>query len=257
MGRAEKLVGFSCTHHPLHDPGAISWLIDLIVREKPTVLGFMGDGIESNASSQWPDAMELGLDLEDEFKSLNGFLADLRKAAPRARKRYLPGNHEENILRAGRIDKRLRSLVDWKNHRNVPELKNWEVGKSYNYSRRLGATWLGQICLSHGYETTPTQQSTEAMYFTRNVPHSLYLCGHTHRPQPVTQVEFKGGLTLPHHYANVGCLRNLEPGYMERKRKWGWGHAAFVGEFIPTKSPRMSREWDGRIIVRRMYDEAA
>jgi predicted phosphodiesterase len=258
MAKALKLVAFSCTHHPLHDESAIDWLLGLIRRERPNVVAHLGDGIESNASSQWPDAMELGLDLADEFTSLNGFLADVRKAAPKgATLKYLPGNHEENILRAGRVDKRLRKLVDWRRPENIKEMANWEVGRSYNYSRRLGCSWLGPVCLSHGYETTPTQASTEAIYFTRNWPNSLYIAGHTHRPVQVTQIEFKGGLALPHHYANVGCLRNLDPGYMERKRKWGWGQGAFVGEFMPLKSPRLSREWDGRVEVHRMYDEAA
>lgn len=258
MGKAQKLVAFSCTHHPLHDPKAIEWLLELIRKERPNVVAHLGDGLESNASSQWPDAMERGLELKDEFRSLNEFLKQVRLAAPTARKKYLAGNHEENINRAGRLDKRIRSLCDWRNNENLSELRDrWEIGRSYNYSRRLGCSWLGPICLAHGYETTPTQASTEALYFTRNWPNSLYISGHTHRPVPVTQIEFKGGLPLPHHYANVGCLRNLEPGYMERKRKWGWGQAAFVGEYMPLKSPRLSREWSGRIETFRMYDEAA
>jgi hypothetical protein len=255
MAKLEKVVAFGCTHHPLQDPAAISWVLDLIVREKPSLVVHLGDGIESNASSQWPDAMEMGIALEDEFVSLNGFLADVRKAAPKAKRKYLGGNHESNILRAGRIDKRIRSLVDWRNHRNVPELREWSVGGDYSYSRRLGCSWFGPMCFAHGYETTPSQASTEAMYFTKAWPNSVYISAHTHRPTPVTQIEFKGGLMLPHHYANVGCLRNLDPGYMERKRKWAWGHGAFVGEFMPLKSPRQSREWDGRIDVLKMYDD--
>ncbi len=255
--RAQKIVAFGCTHHPLHDPAAIDFLLDTVVKEKPDVIVHLGDGIEANAASQWDDAKELAIDLGAEYDASNAFLADLRKAAPRARRKYLSGNHESNVTRAGRLDKRIRTICNWSNPRNQPELENWEVGKDYNYSHRLGSFWLGPICFSHGYETTTTQQEVEAIYFTRNWPYSLYVSAHTHRPARVDEIMFRNTLPMSRWRCNVGCLRDMNPSYMERNRKWAWGQGVFVGEAKPLKSPRLSKEWDGEIRVFKMYDEAA
>jgi predicted phosphodiesterase len=256
-GKTQKFVAFGCSHHPLHDPSATAWVVETVAKERPDVVAFLGDGLEANAASQWDDAKELAIALGDEYESLNAFLADLRKAAPKARRIYRAGNHEDNIVRAGRLDPRIRGLCDWRNPRNLPELSGWNASASYNYSRRHGCTWLGpQICLAHGFETTNANCEVEAMYFLRNSPYSLYACAHTHRPTPVTPIVWKS-LPMDRWHANVGCLRNLEPGYMERKRKWAWGHAMLVGEYKPLKSPRMCREWDAEVRVLRMYDGEA
>jgi predicted phosphodiesterase len=254
LSRALRLIAFGCPHFPLNDPCATEALIEEVVRVKPDVLAHLGDGIEANAASQWDDAKELAIELDAEYEAHNAFLERLRKAAPKARRIYRPGNHEANVVRAGRLDKRIRRTCDWRNAKNQSELEHWEVAPEYNYSRQHGATQLGQIWLSHGFETTATQLARQALYFTRNCPFGLLLTAHTHRPAKVREVCY-GDLPLNRYYGDVGCLRDLEPEYMKRNRKWGWGHAWFVGDFMELHSPRMSKEWDGEVKIVRMYDE--
>jgi hypothetical protein len=239
----------------VHDRDAIAWVLDRVEREKPDVVALLGDGIEGNAASQWADAKEMNIPLKREFDSLNGFIKRLRERAPKAKRLYTAGNHCTNLMREARIDQRLRSLCDWADLKNVPEWEHWSLLKTYNYCRGRGSLWLGpQICFSHGYETTAPKINREAMYFTKNSPFSLYIHAHTHRPHEPRMVML-GDLPMDRWYANVGTLRDMNPAYMERKPKWNWGQAMIVGEVMPLKSPRMSREWDARLEVYRMYDQ--
>jgi hypothetical protein len=257
MAKPLKFLAFGCLHAPLHDPEAVAWCLERIAKERPDEIAFLGDGLEANAASRWPDAIELNLALEQEFDALNAFLADVRKAAPRARRVYRAGNHDLNLLGKGRIDPRVRSLCDWKSHKNIPEWAHWEVGADYNLSRHRGCSWLGpQICLAHGFGTTDAKVNREAMYFLANAPFGLYLTAHTHRPEDKRQVRM-GSLPMSRWTMNVGTLRNMEPDYMERCEKWNWGQAIVVGERMPLKSPRMTREWDAHLEVFRMYDDLA
>lgn len=257
MAKSEKFVAFGCPHFPLQDDEAIGWLIDTIRREKPSVVAHLGDGIEANAASQWDDAKELAIELGDEYEAHNAFLAEVRKAAPNARRIFRAGNHSSNITAAGRLDKRIRKICDWRSPKNQPELAHWSVGAEYVYCRARGCSWLTpQVCLGHGHETTEGGVEVEAMYFTKNAPFSLYLTAHTHRPKPVSEIVWKK-LPMDRWMGNVGTLRDMaSANYMDRKRRWEWGQACVVGEAMPLKSPRMSKEWSAETRVFRMYDEA-
>lgn len=254
-----KAILFGCTHHPLHDPEAIAWVLDLIRAEKPDDIGYLGDGIEGNAASKWEDATEEANPLEAEFNSHNAFLTELRKAAPKAKRYFCAGNHDTNLLKPGRIDKRIRSLCDWANPKNQPEWEkgHWTLQREYNKSRARGCLWLSpQVCLSHSWATTDAKADVEAMYFLANSPFGLYVGAHTHRPQDKRQVVFRT-LPMSRWHMNTGCLRDMNPGYMERNAKWNWGQAAVVVEYSPLKSPRMCREWDAELRTFRMYDDIA
>lgn len=255
MSDTKTALFFGCPHMPLHDKAATDWCAERIGKIQPDYVCGLGDWVEANASSRWPDAEELNIALESEFDTLNEWLVRIRKAAPKAKRYARAGNHDANILGKGRIDQRVRSLCNWASKKNVPEWEHWTVDPRYLFSREQGCTWLGpQLCWSHGYETTPARVQREAMYFTKNAPYAIYIAAHTHRPHDATEVKF-GDLPMSRWHLNVGCLRDMEPDYMARKPKWNWGHAISVVEFKPLKSPRMCREWDARLEVLRFYDD--
>ncbi len=255
MSKSIKFIAFGCRHAPLSDPSATQWVIDAIAREKPDAIIDLGDGIEGNAASQWQDAKEIILSLADEFAADAKFMFDVRKAAKAGTRLIrLAGNHEANLLRKGRIDPRTRDLCKWYEGK---EFEHWTTVKDYIYCRRRGSFWLTpQTCFSHGYETSAARIAREAMYFTSNAPLSVYVAAHTHRPHSVQPVMW-GDLPMGRWHCNVGCLRDLKPDYMHRKATWNWGHAMAIGEAMPLKSPRMTKEWDMRIEVKGMYDELA
>lgn len=249
-----KTVAFSCPHFPFVDEAAWAKLCDLVRQERPDYVVCLGDVVESGVASRWPDAKELAVPLSLEFKNAGEHLEQLRGAAKvGCRLIALEGNHDANLAEPGRIDKNLRDLCDWR--KGIKEIaEHWGTPTNYVYCRRRGAFRIGQqVVLAHGYETSPQPIRREAFYFADEW--GLYVAGHTHRPTPNVEEVVWADLGLRKWHANVGTLRELDPHYMTRKRKWNWGHAAAVIECLPLKSPRASREWSCHIEVFGMYDE--
>ncbi len=242
-----SFLAFSCPHCPLEDANAIKWLLGKIEAEKPAVVIHLGDGHEADSASRWPS--EYDWELADEFKAHNDLLASIRKVAPKARKVFLPGNHDANLSEWNRIDKKLRGLCDY--HKQEPELEHWEQPCKYEYDRRSGCFRLGQVTFSHGYEAN--QSGDEFQSILLGVPFGLFIGGHTHRPTPgIMRASKTAAVPLPFWYANPGCMRDLKPQYMKRKRSHQWGQGVVIGEAMETKSPRMSRMWDARVETFRL-----
>jgi predicted phosphodiesterase len=257
LSRAQKAIIFGCLHAPFHDESAVEWLLGRINKVQPDYVAFIGDALEANAASRWPDAVELNLSLETEFKALNTFLENVRKACPKSKRIFMAGNHDNNLLGTGRIDPRVRSLCDWKRKENVPSWESWKIHPHYEYCRRRGSLQLGQqIILSHGYETSATRMDRECLYMSAGQPSSLYVTAHTHRSEHPKMVTW-GDLPMNRWRANVGCLRDLKPQYMARKSTWNWSHALVNVEFMPLKSPRQHKEWSANTEVFKTYDEWA
>lgn len=248
-----SFVAFSCPHCPLQDGGAVAWMLDRIGSLRPDVVVHLGDGHEADSASRWPS--EYDWTLADEFAAHEALLKAIRKAAPRARRVFLPGNHDDNLLSINRIDKRLRGLCDYRAKSNSPELHEyWEQPVEYVYDRRRGVFRIGQVSFCHGFESGANGDEYHAILLGQ--PYGLHVTGHTHRPTPVVvQAMRTRGIPLPYWYANPGCLRDLKPPYMKRRRSHGWGQGIVVGAASVTKSPRLSRQWEAVVEVYRMADD--
>ena len=244
-------VAFGCAHVPLTDQGAFQWLLSQIREVKPDVIVNLGDWFEADSVSRWPS--EYDWSLEDEYRKGDSMMAEIRAAAPSARRIFLPGNHDDNILAQARVPIKLRSRVAW----NVPQydskgkwlnkelLTYWERPASYIYCRRRGVWRLGQVTFSHGFESSLNADLHQSILL--GVPNGLYVGAHTHKPLPVTQAVRTPSIPLPYWYANVGCLRDLKPVYVQRKRTHGWGHACIVGEAHPDGRHRHTRHWSAEL----------
>tara|TARA_R110002012_G_scaffold120651_1_gene270067 strand:+ start:20496 stop:21263 length:768 start_codon:yes stop_codon:yes gene_type:complete len=250
VATTERFLAFSCTHAPKEDPEAINWLLKKIEEHKPTTIVHLGDGLEADSASRFPS--EADWDLKTEFDSFNNTLYQVRNAAPDATCVFLEGNHDRNLLELNRIDKRLRGLCDWRDTKNVPEIENWLTPTEYRYDRRKGCYRIGQVCFSHGYEANASAGKHEAVYFCNEF--GLYVHGHLHRTQPVTQVMMNPTRPLRYWYANPGTLAEMDRDYMSRKRKMMWGQGIIVGEAQKLQSPRLKRCWDAHLEVFRKWD---
>jgi predicted phosphodiesterase len=247
-----SFLSFSCPHHPLADPNAIDWLIDKIKEYKPDWIVCLGDMLEGNAASRWPN--EYDWSLSDEFYIANVFMNRVRLAHPTARRIWIPGNHDNNIQKINRINKDLRDLCDWKSPERIPEIKNWIVPCDYVNDVKYGCWRLGQVCFSHGYSASVSSDEFQALKF--GMPYGLFVCGHTHRPKRVTRCMKTKAQPLHHYYANAGCLRTLKPDYVETDDTQMWGHAIVVGEamtwrydngYIPN-----TPQWEAQTIIYQM-----
>lgn len=256
----KRWVAFSCVHAPEHDQSAVDWLCEIIREHKPDVLISLGDDLEADGASRWPS--EAAYALIDEYEADDRIKAQIAKAAPRAELVRLMGNHCHNILDQGRINPKLRELCDWRTpqytHKGVQVNANslrWRVAGTYDFCRRRGVYRLGQATFGHGWMTSVNAGRDQSVLL--GTPYGLFVSGHTHAPESVSQAKMTGKVPLPYWYANAGTLRNLDPEYMRRNNAFHWGQACVIGESDmragPAKSPRMSRCWAAETIVKDMY----
>jgi predicted phosphodiesterase len=219
----KSFLAFSCTHCPHQDETAIAWLLGQIADRKPDVIVHLGDLVEGDAGSRWND--EAVHTLLDEYAVANELLKSVRKVAPKSTGLViLQGNHDANILAKGRIDPRVRQLLDMR--KNIDELQHWNTKAEYEYDRKRGCFRLGQVCFCHGFDCS----AAGIRRATMTTP-------------------------LPWWVANAGCLRDLKPDFVKRLNTQMWSQAVVVGESELIKSPRSQRCWDAETVVFREYDQ--
>lgn len=255
-----KFVAFGCPHAPLQDNEHIAWICEHIRQHKPDYVICLGDLHEMDSASRWPS--EYDFSLQDEYKAANNdVLKPVRLAAPKnARCVLLPGNHDDNLMEVGRVNPKIRELTCWKQRQwfdgvwiNEELLTNWNYKTPYEYSQR-GVFRLGQVSFIHGYEAS--QAADEYQSILLGVPNGLTIAAHTHKPTSVGQACKTKQVPLPYWYANAGCSRIMDCGYMARKRQHLWGQGLVLGaceaKNITSKMPTTT-QWDAETIVRKMY----
>jgi len=248
MGNA-RIIAFSCCHAPFTPDSHKGWLLEQIREFKPNVLVNLGDWFESAAASVHPD--EHQHDLADEYEFAASMSAEFRKAAPKARLVWTLGNHDDNIQKkdARRVPKNLRSLVHWNRSEWADEFRRWE---QYPYVKDERCCFqMGQVVFYHGFAHSESSDESEALEMAMYLgghSHRLFVRGHTHRPEHVTQCRRNSKVPLPWWHANVGTIGPLKPGYMERQSTLRWGVACAKVECDP--KARMGKSWDCEIVMK-------
>lgn len=248
----KSFLAFGCPHVPFHSKTARIWLLQQILSRQPDVIVCLGDLFEADAASvHASDYAEH--DLLTEFRVGADYLESVRQAGDGAECYWLHGNHDQNLRRrdARRIPKKLRSLCDWNEH--CSEFAHWKQ-IPYIKSRR-GCLQLGQqVIFTHGFDVGVNSDELEAIQFANYVgqANTLTIRAHTHRPEPPTQCRRTRKILLPFFFANSGCMCDIEQlEYADRVDTSMWGSAVVVGEFIETKSPRLSPCWTAETIVHK------
>ena len=253
--KPKSFVAFSCPHVPLLDEDAFTWLLGEIDELEPDYLINLGDTFEADSSSRWPS--EYDWTIKDEYEAAQKMLERLGSVtSPECKKVMLAGNHDANITALGRFDKRIRDVLDPREH--VPAMREWQVEWDYEYdtTRTKGVFMLNDVLFMHGFEANISSDAMQAILMCN--PFGLLVSGHTHMPKPVTQVNKTQRVCLPYWYANAGCMRNLDPDYVSRKRHHDWGHALVHGEVNPdvmnvrsTNGLRRHAGWDAQTKIYR------
>ena len=257
-----------CAHAPLHDKDAVRYFCDQILDFKPHVVVLNGDARESDAASQWPS--EYPFSLMDEYRILDQEvyqpICDAGDSVGVSEFIENEGNHDFNIRSEGRIAQNVRALCDYREPQfvggemvNRCYIERWSRGHEYENCPVRGVLRFGQVAITHGYACSKNSDEQEAILLGCHM--GLTVRSHTHRPVRVTQAVSKADIDLPYWYANTGCLRDLSPSYMGRKRKEKWGHGCVLIEADlrcgPHKSLRASRQWEAETRIKSLYPEWA
>lgn len=249
--KTARFVSLSDLHVPDLDPEAFEWAVDIIKGHKPNVVVLNGDLFEADAASRWPS--ERAHTLDDEYREACATLASIRRAAPKGcRLVFVPGNHDANITAPHRISKKIRSLVDYRQHQALrSELLHWEHNLQYVSVPKLCCFRLGQVTFLHGFKAARNSDLQESLLYGEEW--GLTVRGHTHHPVSVTQVNH-GAIRIPRWFANSGCLVSMDPPpeYVRRTNTQAWGQAVVIGEAAVSAQNQKGRWWDAETLIKKL-----
>lgn len=252
--RSTKWAFATDVHAPFVNHTALALAITAIKEHKPDVLVCGGDLFESGFASVHPN--EYDHDGLDEYEAASEILKQLQAAAPRAKKVWLLGNHDDNIQRRDprRVPKELRRLVHWDNSKFSDVFKSWQQVPYIKGER--GCYQIGQVVFKHGFALNDESEALQFSNYTGGYAHRLVVGGHTHAPMPPTPAMRTRKISLPLWYANGGTLCDIDAmSYMDRNDKWSWGAAVVLGDCDPSGSCLPGRRWDAETRILRMHSE--
>ena len=209
------------TQPPTNAPSAS--VVDAAKELKPTHIVNVGDTYDMYSFSRFARSMDVITPREELMQGremAEEMWANLAKAAPKAKRFQVLGNHEDRIRKRimdrapeyeAILEKPITELTDFKNVTNLGSSKSELV--------------INDTVFIHGWSTTP---GFHVRYFLQNVVH-----GHTHRGS-VTYVAIKGKTLYELDCGFIADADSLPLEYRETKT-CAW-HAGFG--FIDKYGPR-------------------
>jgi len=214
----EKVVMLNDIHVPFHDRETISAVHGALKQMKPNRVILGGDIIDFYSISRFDKDPLRRLHLDEEVVETEAYLESLRKAVPKSKIIYMPGNHEERLQKY--INVHAPELA-WVKELRLPSLLHldrygveWHDKRWYEY-RGILFSHLDRANKYGGY----TAKNLGAD-FGKPVVH-----GHSHK---VGNVQI--GDT---NFYDNGCLCNLDAEYVTGPSLWS--QAFMVVDFIKDK----------------------
>jgi len=192
---------------PDHDGLALKKILKVIEDVQPFQVVQIGDGIDFPQVSQWSvgTAGMYADTLQGHISSYSvGFLEGVRERAPKARLRWLEGNHD---LRIAAFIKKYAPALASLDSLSIPSLFSLdELGWSYE----KGPINIGtNVYAIHGHECggySSTISAWDAKFTKRYGSHRSYVFGHTHQPALVTRAYGFEGKLDGRFTMNVGSV---------------------------------------------------
>lgn len=250
-----KVIAFGCTHHPVSDAENTEWRNRQIAEFQPDVVVHMGDWMDADAASRWPNEHEWTL--QDEYDAVAADARTINRLVPDAKKVWIMGNHDDNLESPNRIPKKLRDVCSWRNYSPLLyELSSWKIipyghRLKYEDNKWLGGYRIGQVTFQHGAEAGSSADMDQAVLY--GVENGLWVGSHTHRPLPVQQAIMRNKIPLRYWFCNVGCGADWDKmEYVRRSNIARWGHGLLKLHVNPARSAFSSRQWEGEVVIRKM-----
>lgn len=201
-----RIVFISDVHAPFQDEKAVEATLSFIKWWKPTELIFMGDVVDFYAISRFDRDPDRRFKLQDEIDEGVKILKRFCKVAPKARKRFLRGNHEHRLQKY--LWSKAPEMASLRSNSIPVQLKLDELGIEYIEGGKLV---LNGTIIKHGNVVRKF-----SAYSARGEFESCGVSGvsvHTHRMGQYFHTHDGGRFV----WIECGCLCDINPEYMEGK----------------------------------------
>ena len=214
------IIGDVHSHH--HDPQAYQAALDFVAQFKPETLVFNGDIFDFESPSSYTKRPETLLRLQEEIDIGVELIARMCRAAPKAKKIFIGGNHEDRLRRLLCNKAQALLTLDCLTFEKLLSLDKLGFETVLRYGKRYKHHG---ILIEHGDPFRKGSGSTaRAMIDLRGMSG---VSGHCHRLAKVTKNN-EGGRIF---WIESGCLCGLNPGYIQGKPDWSHGFS--IGYTVP------------------------
>lgn len=209
MAKTRSTLIIPDVQYPYHDDVVLHKILKVVRDRQPDQIVQIGDGIDFPTVSQWSKgtAGEYADTLQEH---IDGFRADLlvpiREAAPKARFRWIEGNHD---LRVREFVRKYAAPLGPLRALEMPSLFRLDE-LSVDYER--GPVRIATNTLAiHGHESGGYCASASAwdLKFTKRYGSDKnFVFGHTHQPFLITRAFGYDGKVTPRFTMNTGSIMN-------------------------------------------------
>jgi len=223
-----KVIAQPDTHVVHRDYDAVSVFIKFIEWYKPHVHIIMGDFLDAEGITHWPNDELRHRDFISEVIEARELLETIVKKTPDCKTRvFIEGNHEDWINQAMAF-KLPEFFTGLDKLGLLPDLKALlDLDKfGYQLFRMNQLVKLGEAHFTHGYYTSTNHPKT---HLTRVKGNIFY--GHMHDELSTHETGVNGLLES----ASLGCLCRLDPKFTKGKPT-NWVHGFGIFEFFPDGS---------------------
>jgi hypothetical protein len=212
------------THAKFADKKALSAYIKFLTYYKPDVHIILGDFVDCEGLSHWPQDDLEPRRIVPEMKVARDILAKITESTPSCSTRiYLTGNHEHWIEQAFT---RMPELFDGLSELDIEiNLKSLLALEKFGYQifPLNHIVNIGLANFTHGIYTGAAHASKHLNVFKANIYY-----GHLHDGQEFNATSMDGPLEA----ASLGCLCRLDAKFLKGKPN-NWVHSHGVFEFFP------------------------
>jgi len=222
-GRIHRAIILPDIHYPLHDEPSWNAVLEFVPFFKPDEIVLLGDALEMQAIDHWKEEKGNRRAFENKRlkKEYEGFIQDilepLEKLAPKAKKVYMGGNHEDWASQLVDRQPQMEGFVEPEIVMHLAD-RGWQwIPYLIKQSGRLipGTYKIGKLTFTHGQYTNKYHAAKMSDCYDRSVAY-----GHTHDVQLYTKVHAEDPNDF-HSAQSIGCLCNLSPGYLwGRPNRW-------------------------------------
>jgi hypothetical protein len=213
MPKLYTSIHYGDVHFPFQDDAALAVLHETIALLKPNMIVCHGDLLDCYAISKYEKDIFRRPSLANEILQAQDHFRHINSLAPRARKLFLKGNHEDRLQREIRRMAAKPEALEILRLPGVAGAMTWpellelqRLGWEYHDRRTL---LFDRLVLKHGSKVRPHgAYSAKAEYEHYR---KSGISGHTHRRGVHEARDYNG----THAWWEHGCLCNIDPEYTE------------------------------------------
>ena len=213
MGKLFTSLHYGDVHFPFQDDSALSLLYQITGAIKPDLVACHGDLLDCYSISSFAKDLHLRPSLGREIEMATDHFALLNRLAPRARKLFIKGNHEDRLEREIKRMATKPEALEILRLPQVSESLTWpsilglgKLGWEYHEKRTI---LFDKLILKHG------DVVRKFSGYTAKAECEKYrkggISGHTHRRGVFEHTDWNG----VHGWWEHGCLCDLNPEYTE------------------------------------------